>query len=143
VNYQDLLLFDPVDGALSLRRLVIDKHAVKESIGSGVAASVQALGATSISLPGMGGAGRLGSSPSTSAVVRGGSKGSHSQQSEGDPLMELEARDIVVATWNLKRKRNRAEFKRAVEPTVPIKRRGGVVGGEYVFSFDSLIWIVD
>jgi hypothetical protein len=73
VNYQDLLLFDPVDGVLSLRRLVIDKHAVKESIGSGVAASVQALGATSISLPGMGGTGRLSSSPSISAVSRGGS----------------------------------------------------------------------
>src|SRR6266567_7748042 len=97
VNYQDLLLFDPVDGVLSLRRLVIDKHAVKESIGSGVAASVQALGATSISLPGMGGTGRLSSSPSISAVSRGGSGGPHSQHAAGDPPVELGARDIVVA----------------------------------------------
>ena len=53
VNYQDLL-FGPVDGVLSLRRLITDKHEVKGSIGSGVAASVQALDVTSISFPGMG-----------------------------------------------------------------------------------------
>jgi len=135
VNYQDLLLFNPIDGVLSLRRLIIDKRALKDSIGSGVAASVQALGATSISLPGMGGAGRLSSSPSISAV----SRGPHSQLAPADPPMELGARDIVVATWDLKRKEDWVEFKRAVQPTVLIsndptgKGRGGAIFGEYVY----------
>jgi hypothetical protein len=47
------------DGDLSLRRLSLDKHFVREQ-GLGMvaaAASVQTLGVTSISLPGMGGAG--------------------------------------------------------------------------------------
>jgi len=46
-----------------------DKHAVKESIGNGVEASVQALGITSISYPGMGGSERVSMSPTTSTVA--------------------------------------------------------------------------
>lgn len=129
VNYQDLLLFDPVDGVLSLRRLIVDKHAVKESIGSGVAASVQALGVTSISFPGTGGADRISLSPSTSAASRGGSRSSQSQQ-VADPLMELGAKESVVATWDLRRRRDLAEFKRPVQPTMLVGGGKGKVGRE-------------
>ncbi len=59
-NYHDILVFDPIDGYLTLRRLTIDKQPVKEQ---GLGASMHALGVTSISLPGMGSAGRLSSPP--------------------------------------------------------------------------------
>ena len=134
VNYQDLLLFDPVDGILSLRRLIIDKHAVKESIGGGVAASVQALGVTSISFPGMGAADRMSTSPSTSSTSRGGSRHSHAPQ-VGDPLLELGAKENVVATWDLRRRGDLAEFKRSVQPNVLIGGGKGKVGRECVFQF--------
>ncbi|KIM42507.1 hypothetical protein M413DRAFT_444245 [Hebeloma cylindrosporum] len=128
VNYQDLLLFDPVDGVLSLRRLIIDKHPVKESIGSGVAASVQAFGVTSISFPGMGGGDRISLSPSTSGASRGGSRTSHSPQVGGDPQMELFAKEGMVATWDLRRKRDWAEFKRPVTPNLVVTGGGGLGG---------------
>jgi hypothetical protein len=70
VNYQDLL-FGPVDGTLSLLPLIMNKDAVKNSIGSGVAASVQALGVTSILFTGIGGVGPVGNMSPTSATSRG------------------------------------------------------------------------
>jgi len=141
VNYQDLLLFDPVDGVLSLRRLITDKHAVKDGIGSGVAASVQALGVTSISFPGMGAGDRVSMSPSTSAASRGGSRTSQSQQ-VGDPLMELGAKENIVATWDLRR-RDLAEFKKSVQPSVLVDGGKGKVGRECVFQFVYLFRIID
>ena len=57
------------------------------------AASAQALGVTSISLPGMGGAGRLAGSPS-----RSGGSGV-----VDPPVTELVAKESTVATWHLQR----------------------------------------
>ena len=117
---------------------------MKESIGSGVAASVQALGVTGISFPGMGSADRLSMSPSTPAASRGGSRNSHLQK-VGDPPMELAAKESVVATWDLRRKRDWVEFKRAVQPNILVStgKRKEKVGRECVFYLVYLFRIID
>ena len=125
-QFQDVLLFDPIDGVLSLRRLSLDKHSVREqSLGmAAAAASVQALGVTSISLPRMGGAGRHGRSPS-----RSGSSGVVEP-----PVAELVAKESIVATWHLQRRTDWVEIKQRIFNPDVIHQPG--LGGEYVlFNF--------
>ena len=84
------------------------------------AASVQALGVTSISLPRMGGAGRLARSPS-----RSGGSGV-----VDPPVAELVAKESNVATWHLQRRTDWIEIKQRIfNPNV--KHQSGL-GGEYV-----------
>ena len=55
--------------------------------------------------------------------------------------MELGARDIVVATWDLKRKRDWTEFKGAVQPTVLVGSgstyMSGGDGAAFIEGFSS------
>ena len=125
-QFQDVLFFDPADGVLSLRRLSLDKHFVREQ-GLGMAAaaaSVQALGVTSISLPGMGGAGKLARSPSR--------PGGNASVGVDPPVAELVAQESTVATWDLQRRKDWVEIKRRIVNPEPQPR---VSGGEYVFYF--------
>ncbi|KAF8805097.1 hypothetical protein BYT27DRAFT_7213382, partial [Phlegmacium glaucopus] len=88
---QDVLLFDPADGVLSLRRLSLDQHLVREQ-GLGMAAaaaSVQALGVTSISLPGMG----------------SGGNGNKQSLVADSLVVELVAKESTVATWHCREER--------------------------------------
>ena len=93
-NYQHILLFDPEDGVLSLHQLTLEKHLTREPVMATVAASAQALGVMSISLPGIGGAGKLSSSPAA--------KPSHAKK-VAESEMELGAIIHLVVTYNLKR----------------------------------------
>jgi len=134
--------FDPVDVVLSLRLLIlINKHAVKESIGSGVAASVQALGLISISFLGNGSADRMSLSPS---APHGSSRSSHSPQA-GDLLLELGVKENVVAPWDLRR-RGSAEFKRSVQACKQtcwlVVAKGRLAESAY-FTFVYLFQIID
>jgi len=139
VYYQDLLLFDPVGGVLSLCRLIlINKHAVKESLGSGVAASIQALGVISISFPGNGSADCMSLSPWISAASHGSLRCSHSPQA-GNLLLELGAKENVVAAWDLRRK-DSAEFKTSVQATVLV---GSGKGKSAYLIFVYLFQIID
>jgi hypothetical protein len=125
-HFQDVLFFDPADGVLSLRRLSLDKHSVREQ-GLGIAAaaaSVQALGVTSISLPGMGGAGKLARSPSR--------PGGNASTSVDPPVTELVAEESTVATWDLQRRTDWVEIKQRIVDPEPQPR---VSGGECVFFF--------
>ena len=121
-QFQDVLLFDPADGVLSLRRLSLDKHFVREqSLGmAAAAASAQALGVTSISLPRMGGAGRLATSP-----PRSGGSGV-----VDPPVAELVAKESNIATWHLQRRTDWVEIKQRIfNPDVKYQPP---LGGEYV-----------
>ena len=69
-------------------------------------------GVSSISLPGMGGAGRLSSSPSANNPI----SASKDKDKVGDHLMELGAKETTVATWKLKRDTAWTENKTSVEP---------------------------
>jgi hypothetical protein len=109
----------------------LDKHFVREpSLGmaaAAAAASVQALGVTSISLPGMGGAGKLAGSPSRS----GGNSNKPSSVSD-PPVVELVAKESTVATWHLQRRTDWVEIKQPIaNPDVKLQPR--LLGGEYVF----------
>ncbi|KAJ6601752.1 hypothetical protein DFH09DRAFT_1125806 [Mycena vulgaris] len=108
---QDVLVFDPADGVLSLRRVTI---ALEAPHAAGLPISV--------SLP----AGRLGTSVSLSAsppayavsYARGhhaalGGGGGGALVGEVAPGAELGGREAVVATWNLRRRPGWAEIRRA------------------------------
>ncbi|KAF5309146.1 hypothetical protein D9619_012845 [Psilocybe cf. subviscida] len=116
-NYQDVLVFDPADGVLSLRRLTLEKRAVRDQ------SVVHAV--TSISLPGMGGAGRLSSSPSNRTAFAGG---------PAEPQLELVARENVQATWTLRRGRAGPEVKISVEAHQASyhERRSNAFGGDWL-----------
>ncbi|RDB26504.1 hypothetical protein Hypma_005607 [Hypsizygus marmoreus] len=111
-NFQDLLLFDPVDGTLSLRRFTVEMRPKEQGL-------VSSLGATSISLPGMGGTGRLSGSPSTSVGaghVRSSSKSrSGLAQTLEAPPMEMVAKENTVMTWNLRRRWDGVEVKKGLD----------------------------
>jgi len=70
-------------------------------------------------------------SPLTSAASHGSSRSLHLPQA-GDLLLELGAKENVVATWDLSR-RGSAEFKRLVQATALVGSSKGKIGREYVF----------
>jgi len=109
-NHVHILVFNPEDGSLTLRILKLGTKAASD----GIVSSVQSLGLTSVSLPGMGGAGRLSSSPGAASR---GSPRVQSKQFEATP-QELSAKETVVATWDLLRKPDWKEV-RAPVPIAP------------------------
>ena len=93
-NYQDILIFDPSDGSLSLRRLTLSTRA--GDVGSSLLASLP-IPTTSMSLPGMGLMSRqIVGSPKISAT-------SSNTSANENLITELVAKDSTVATWNLMR----------------------------------------
>ncbi|KAJ7256566.1 hypothetical protein C8J57DRAFT_1136067, partial [Mycena rebaudengoi] len=103
VGVQDVLVFDPADGVLSLRRVTLALEPASHAAGLPI----------SVSLP----AGRLGVSMSVSPPTYGSPASSYAAGGgAGEPAagMELGAREAVVATWSLRRRRGWAEIRRAV-----------------------------
>ncbi|KAJ3997637.1 hypothetical protein F5050DRAFT_1568895 [Lentinula boryana] len=103
-NFQDILLFNPVDGSLSLRRIFLDVKSKFNDVPSILGTSfgsVSNMGA-SRSLPGGNAGGRLGysTSPGTSPVAPIGQ--SYTKAENG----ELIGRESTVASWNLRRGRD-------------------------------------
>lgn len=100
-NYQDILVFDPIDATLTLRRVFMER--VTEDYPSGLLA-----GATSMSLPGPSSLARLGTSSSHNSK----SKSALSQMMEKPT--HLSARETRVGSWNLRRSAEWPEVKQAV-----------------------------
>lgn len=125
-NYQHILLFDPEEGVLSLHRLTLEKTLSRDQIIGGVAASIQALGVTSMSFPGTSNLGRLSTSPSAKPVATAKTP---------EPLMELAAKVSQVATYNLKRGKDWDEVTKTLEPAgggKPISPSGEYVANLFV-----------
>ena len=101
-NYQDVLLFDPIEGILSLRRLTLEIRTCDQGLSFPTA--VHNLGATSVSLPGASPLSRLGVSPSS------GGRPSGLSQMMNAPA-ELVGRDSTVASWNLRRGQDWGEIR--------------------------------
>ncbi|KAI0051493.1 hypothetical protein FA95DRAFT_1534680 [Auriscalpium vulgare] len=91
-NFQDVLLFDPVDGTISLRRVFVDLRSQEHSLS--VPGAIPGIGGTSISLPTRSSFGRPNTSPS--ANVSGLS------QMMQKPT-DLAGHVDEVATWNVRR----------------------------------------
>lgn len=112
-NYQDVLVFDAVDGTLSLRRFTLDLRSRDQlTLPSSV-------GGTSISLPGVSLSSRLGISPPS-----GGSKSSGlSQMMETARELVLSSSNIV-ASWSLKRGHDWTEVHKVFNLQPVLSRRG-------------------
>lgn len=115
-NYQDILIFDPSDGTLSLRRMVISVRV--GDVGSSFLASLPIPTATSISLPGMGLMGFPAvASPKMSATTS-------SSSTNENVVTELVAKDSTVATWNLMRDSKWSDVKEPLNiENTPQQRR--------------------
>ncbi|KAJ6557067.1 hypothetical protein DFH09DRAFT_1280184 [Mycena vulgaris] len=115
---QDVFVFDPADGVLSLRRVTLALEAAHEPAGLPLPISV--------SLPA---AGRrvLGTSmsPSPPAYAASYARG-HSRAAAGAQDLELGGREALIATWSLRRRRgwaeiHRAQMKERVGEGIPVK----------------------
>ncbi|KAK7039125.1 hypothetical protein VNI00_010310 [Paramarasmius palmivorus] len=114
-NYQDVLVFDPTDGVLSLRRIMISaKTRSRESSGSILGVGASAAAGISRSLPGMG---KLAMSVSVSPNTPSGVHGSGPAQTMGADSgpTDLNGKDSTVATWNLRRRKDWGEIKKPLE----------------------------
>ncbi|KAI9464881.1 hypothetical protein HD554DRAFT_2026168 [Boletus coccyginus] len=107
-NFKDVLVFDASGGVLSLRRITLEQRPRESGIPF---SSPMASLATSISLPGVGGAGRLSAPPPIRDEARKRS-GLTQQMLEG--ATELVAKESTVATWQLKRRHDWGEVKYVV-----------------------------
>jgi hypothetical protein len=136
-NFQDVLVFDPADGVLALRRMTIELRARDGATAAAAVLmpSVAHVGGTSVSLPGMGGAGRLSVSPPAPHIHTAASAASAATASAAaaaaaavagtaaltltrrmtELTSEIAARESIEATWLLKRRGNWGEMRRAVE----------------------------
>lgn len=116
-------MFYPNDGMLSLRRITTEVRAKDQ--GLSVAASMSALGATSVSFPGLGGAGKLSTSPSSIAFSTSVASNASSKQSNTDinSTHDLVGRETIIATWNLQRRRDWEEIRQPIPlGTTPANR---------------------
>ncbi|KAF9224657.1 hypothetical protein BS17DRAFT_86268 [Gyrodon lividus] len=106
-NFKDVLLFDSSGGALSLRRITLEQRPRDSAIPfSSPITSI----ATSISLPGVGAAGRLSVSPPSQAT-NDSRKSSGLTQQLLEAATELVGRESIVATWQMKRRQDWGEVK--------------------------------
>ncbi|KAF7965463.1 hypothetical protein HWV62_43313 [Athelia sp. TMB] len=112
-NYQDVLVFDAMDGSLSLRRFTLDQRSRDQlTLPSSV-------GGTSISLPGVSLSSRLGISPPS-----GGSKSSGLSQMMDTTRELVLSSSNTVASWSLKRGHDWTEVRQVLHPQPVISRKG-------------------
>lgn len=140
-NFKDVLVFDASGGVLSLRRMTLEQRP-RES-GIPFSSPIASL-ATSISLPGVGAAGRLSASPPPHAPGRDAArKRSGLTQQLLEAATELVGKESTVATWQLKRRHDWGEVKRVVhEVGDQSKPRSSKFVSSLVSScIDLLTWI--
>ena len=119
-NHQDVLVFEPQDGSLSLRRVTVSRRAPREDFGTTIRVP-----STSISLPGV----------STLRTFAGNAQARQpSALSKMMEKTELAGQDVVVATWALRRSVDWNEVKK-VFPLGPGRRSSTARphAAEYVF----------
>jgi hypothetical protein len=111
-DFQDILMFDPADGSLCLRRCAISLRPVEQTLS--VPSSVPGIGGTSLSLPSRPSLGRVGAPfPAPAIAFRSGSSGT----APGiDKPMAIVGHESEVATWNLRRGRGWPVVKGTVRP---------------------------
>lgn len=110
-NFKDVLLFDASGGVLSLRRIMLEQRSRESAIP--FSAPITSL-ATSISLPGVGAAGRLSVSP-PSHTPKDGRKSSGLTQQLLEAATELVGKESTVATWQIKRRHDWGEVKHVIQ----------------------------
>ena len=108
-DFQDILIFDPADGSLSLRRCTVGLRSVEQTLS--VPSSVPAIGGTSISLPSRTSLGLVSATSPAPAI----SSRARSSAAPGiEKSMAIVGHVSEVATWNLRRGRAWAVVKGSV-----------------------------
>ena len=129
-NFQDILLFDPSDGVLSLRRIMLEQRP-RDAGGFSYSYSLANLPTSvSMSLPGGGATARLGTSPPNRVSIPP-NKSSGLTQMMLEATSELHGRDIMVATWQLRRHRDWSDVKHELSASARSLRSMPVT--KYVF----------
>ncbi len=105
-DFQDILVFDPADGSLSLRRCEISLRSIEQNLS--VPSAVPGIGGTSISLPSRPSFGRVSAPLPAPASSRSG------VAQVQDKLTEMVGHETEVAMWNLRRGRNWPVVKASV-----------------------------
>ena len=105
-----MLLFDQTDGTLSLRRFFIDLRANDHSLI--VPGAIPGLGGTSISLPTRTPFNWINAPPPTTGGQNVRTSGLTKMM---ERTAELSAREVDVATWNLRRECDWPELKRTLK----------------------------
>ncbi|CCM06516.1 uncharacterized protein FIBRA_08788 [Fibroporia radiculosa] len=116
VANQDVLVFDPYDGTLSLRRIVVERGANEFTLA---ASSIPIIGNTSMSLPGVNSLGRLSTSPSSTQTSPGKASGLTQMMGRSSELAGKERR---VGSWNLRRGRDWPEVRKPIRPRSKVAR---------------------
>ena len=129
-NFKDVLVFDASGGVLSLRRISLEQRPRESGIPFSL--PIASL-ATSISLPGIGGAGRLSASPPIRDTAM---KRSGLTQQMLEAATELVGKESTVATWQLKRRHDWGEVKHVVDEVGDRPKPGS---SKFVSSFLSCI----
>ncbi|KAI8984805.1 hypothetical protein BD414DRAFT_66054 [Trametes punicea] len=121
-NYKDLLVFDPMDGTLTLRRVFVERSAAGDTQAV-VSGSIPVAGGMSISLPGMSTLSRsMGASPPGSGLgVSPRTASGLTQIMERGS--EIVGRESVVGTWSLARGRDWPEVKQRLRSVETSARR--------------------
>ncbi|KAL1937335.1 hypothetical protein VTO73DRAFT_13848 [Trametes versicolor] len=121
-NYRDLLVFDPADGTLTLRRIMVERPSADPTVVPG---SIPVAGGMSISLPGVSTLSRsMGASPPRmpSGLTR-----------MMERSTDVVGRESVVGTWSLVRGREWSEVRTTVKPArVGGERAGRVARSDWL-----------
>jgi len=100
-DFQDILIFDPANGSLSLRRCGVSLRPIEQTLS--VPSSVPGIGGTSISLPSRPSLGRVSVPlPAPAIALRVRSSGAAAGK---DTPTAIVGHEHEVATWNLRRGR--------------------------------------
>ncbi|KAI0666055.1 hypothetical protein C8Q78DRAFT_1060998 [Trametes maxima] len=123
-NYKDLLVFDPTDGTLTLRRIFVERPPNDQAVVPG---SIPVAGGMSISLPGMSTLSRsMGASPPSPRVVSG-----LTQMMERST--DIVGKESVVGTWSLARGRDWPEVRQPLRPArAGVERAGRVARSDWL-----------
>ncbi|KAI0773480.1 hypothetical protein C8Q74DRAFT_1200773, partial [Fomes fomentarius] len=126
-NYKDLLVFDPMDGTLTLHRIFVERPPADQAVID-IPGSIPVAGGMSISLPGVGTLSRMSTgmgATSTSASPPSPSPRAASGLTQMmERSTEIVGRESVVGTWSLVRGRGWPEVKQSLR----VGRVGSEVG---------------
>ncbi|KAI9453818.1 hypothetical protein F5148DRAFT_456920 [Russula earlei] len=111
-DFQDILIFDPVDGSLSLRRCAVGLRPIEQTLS--VPSSIPGIGGTSISLPSRPSLSR-GSAPLPAPTIALQARSSGAVPGDDKPTA-IVGHEYEVATWNLRRGRGWPVVKGSLRP---------------------------
>ncbi len=114
-NYQDVLIFDPLDGNLTLHRLTVSTRSARDhdtsTLSSSLMSALPLPSGTSMSFPGMGMFSKTSTSPTSRSSNSTPSALSRMMERREDATKILVAKEAAIASWSLSRSLDWREVK--------------------------------